>query len=74
VVISSVDLIGVILGTLFLTLGLAASAAAALRTARRERALLWFGMFTALYGLRLIARSDIVQAVCPVSGAPWDAT
>jgi phosphoserine phosphatase RsbU/P len=59
------DLIGLMLGTLFLTLGLAASTAAALRASHRERDLLWFGLFTALYGLRIIARNDMVHVVVP---------
>ena len=71
--ISAADLVGTMLGMLFLTLGLAAGAAAALRTVRRDRALLWFGVFASLYGLRLIARSHLVQAVVPVSTEIWRA-
>jgi hypothetical protein len=63
---SAADLVGAMLGMLFLTLGLAAGAAAAVRTVRHDRTLLWFGVFTFLYGLRLIARSDLVQAVAVV--------
>ena len=65
------DLADVMLGTLFLTLGLAAGAAATLRAARRDRLMLWFGAFTALYGLRLIVRSPAVQETLPMSAAPW---
>ena len=61
------------LGTLFLALGLAAGVAAAFRSARRDRALLWFGVFTALYGLRLIVRSDTVQTEFPFPATTWDA-
>lgn len=53
------------LGTLFLTLGLAASIAVALHTSREDRDLLWFGLFTALYGLRIVVRNDIVHFVIP---------
>jgi phosphoserine phosphatase RsbU/P len=70
---SAADLIGAMLGTLFLALGLGAVSAAAFRTARRDRALLWFGVFTALYGVRLIARSDTVQAELPFSDTTWEA-
>jgi phosphoserine phosphatase RsbU/P len=70
---SAADLIGAMLGTLFLALGLAAAAAAAFRSARRDRALLWFGVFTALYGLRLIVRSDTVQTEFTFSVTTWDA-
>src|SRR5687768_11375983 len=70
---SAADLIGAMLGTLFLALGLAAGVAAAFRSARRDRALLWFGVFTALYGLRLIVRSDLVQTEFAVSDTTWEA-
>ena len=63
------DLANGMLGTLFLTLGLAASAATTLRASRRDRALLWFGAFTALYGLRLIVRSHAIQGILPMSAA-----
>jgi sigma-B regulation protein RsbU (phosphoserine phosphatase) len=63
-----------LLGTLFLTLGVAAAVAATLRAERRDRTLLWFGLATALYGLRLIARSEAVQSVTPLPGPLWDAT
>ena len=69
---SAADLIGAMLGTLFVALGLAAVAAAAFRSARRDRALLWFGVFTALYGLRLIARSDSVQTEFTLSHTFWE--
>ncbi len=69
---SAADLIGAMLGTLFLTLGLGAGVAAAFRSARRDRALLWFGVFTALYGLRLIVRSDTVQIEFPFPDTTWD--
>jgi len=71
--VSVADLAGAMLGMLFLTLGLATGAAAALRTVRRDRTLLWFSVFTSLYGLRLIARNDLVQAVSPVSEGTWNA-
>jgi sigma-B regulation protein RsbU (phosphoserine phosphatase) len=68
---SAADLIGAMLGALFLALGLAAAGAASFRTARRDRGLLWFGVFTGLYGLRLIARSDTVQHEFPLTFG-WD--
>lgn len=69
--ISAADLVGAMLGMLFLTLGLAAGAAAALRTARHDRTLLWFSVFTFLYGFRLMARSKTVQTVIPISIETW---
>jgi sigma-B regulation protein RsbU (phosphoserine phosphatase) len=70
---SAAHLLGAMLGAVFLTIGMAAAAAAAFRGVRRERALLWFGTFTALYGLRLIAKSDAVQHELPLSAGGWQA-
>ena len=72
--ISAADLAGAMLGMLFLTLGLASGTAAAIRSVRNDRTLLWFSVFTFLYGLRLIARSELVQAVAPVSRAACHAS
>lgn len=69
--ISAADVVGAMLGMLFLSLGLAAGAAAALRSVRHDRTLLWFSLFAFLYGLRLMARSDVVQTVAPVSEETW---
>ena len=71
--ISLADLAGAMLGMLYLTLGLAAGTAAAVRTVRHDRTLLWFGVFSCLYGLRLFARSALVQAVVPLSTGTWHA-
>ena len=62
------------LGMLFLTLGLAAGSAATLRSVRNDRTLLWFGLFSFLYGLRLIARSHLVQAAVPLGYRTWHTT
>lgn len=72
--ISAADLAGAMLGMLFLTLGLASGAAAASRTVRHDRTLLWFGLFTSLYGLRLIARNALVHAVSSISEGAWHAS
>ena len=72
--VSAADLVGAMLGMLFLTLGLAAGAATALRSARHDRTLLWFSLFSFLYGLRLITRSDIVHSVTPIPPAAWHVT
>lgn len=68
---SAPDLLGTMLGTLFLTLGLAAGAAAAVRSVRKDRTLLWFAVFTFLYGLRLIARSRLIQVVISLPPGAW---
>ena len=45
----------VILGTIFLFLGLAACCVAAIRGRAPGRILAWFGVFSAMYGVRLFA-------------------
>lgn len=45
----------VILGTIFLFIGLAACAVAAIRGREVGRILVWFGVFSAIYGVRLFA-------------------
>jgi len=44
------------LGTVFLFIGLAACAIAAIRGRGRVRILLWFGIFSAMYGVRILAQ------------------
>src|SRR4029079_12053706 len=58
---------------LLVTVAPAGGAAAAVRSVRQDRTLLWFGVFAFLYGLRLITRSHLVQAVVPVSTENWQA-
>lgn len=64
-------LISALLGTLFLTLGLGATMASALRAERRDRTLLWFGIATALYGARLFTRSEAVHEISSATEASW---
>lgn len=70
--INAADVVGALLGTLFLTLGLAAIAGAHLRSDRRDPFLVWFGAFTLLYGVRLLARSDVIAATLPLNPATFD--
>jgi len=46
----------IMLGTVFLFIGLAACAIAAIRGRGRVRILLWFGIFSAMYGVRILAQ------------------
>src|SRR5687767_15048517 len=62
---AAAELIGAMLGMLFLSVGLFAIAASALRAEARDKAILWFGASTALYGLRLVLRSKAVQDALP---------
>jgi sigma-B regulation protein RsbU (phosphoserine phosphatase) len=47
---------GIMLATVFLFIGLAACAIAAIRGRGRVRILLWFGIFSAMYGVRILAQ------------------
>jgi phosphoserine phosphatase RsbU/P len=71
-VLSIAEIVGAALGTTFAVLGLASIALAGLRSNKPDRSLIWFGTFTALYGIRLIARSDAVHSVLPFTPTVWD--
>ena len=71
---AAAELVGAMLGMLFLSIGVFAVAASALRTEARDKAILWFGAATTIYGLRLLVRSDTVQHAIPaVSFGVWNA-
>jgi sigma-B regulation protein RsbU (phosphoserine phosphatase) len=57
---------GIMLGTVFLFIGLAACAIAVIRGAR-VRILVWFGIFSAMYGARILAQSPVAFSVLPRS-------
>ena len=54
------DLPIVAVASIFVSAGLGTVVLYRLRQRRRDRALLWFGMFAILYGLRLLAATDAV--------------
>ena len=53
------------IGSVFVAIGLTAAAAGLSARPRPERAASWFGAFCGLYGVRLLARSDLVALVIP---------
>lgn len=55
------SLILLMIGTVLATFGAAAIAVYVFRLRRRERYLLWFGLFSFLYGTGLIARTDDIR-------------
>jgi sigma-B regulation protein RsbU (phosphoserine phosphatase) len=59
------ELAEAIVGSLFVAIGLAAMAAGLSARPRRDRSSVWFGVFSLLYGLRLCAKSELIQAVTP---------
>ncbi len=56
---------GIILGTVFLFVGLAACALAAIRHRGQARIVVWFGIFSAMYGARLLSDQPIAFDVLP---------
>jgi hypothetical protein len=64
-VIDPRELAEAIIGSLLVAIGLAAIAAGLSARPRRDRAALWFGVFSVLYGVRLCAKSALIQAVTP---------
>lgn len=55
----------IILGAVFLFVGLAACAAAAIRGRSGVRILVWFGIFNAMYGARMLARAPAAFSLLP---------
>src|SRR5271157_140112 len=58
---------GIMLGTVFLFIGLAACAIAVIRGGGRVRILGWFGIFSAMYGARILAQMSATFSVLPRS-------
>ena len=58
---------GIILGGVFLFIGLAACAIAVIRGGGRVRILVWFGIFSAMYGARILAQTPAAFSVLPRS-------
>jgi phosphoserine phosphatase RsbU/P len=56
---------GIALGTVFLFIGLASCAIAAIRGRGQFRILVWFGIFNALYGARILALTPAVTSAFP---------
>jgi phosphoserine phosphatase RsbU/P len=57
----------IILGSIFLFVGIGALILAALRRRRQVGLLVWFGVFSALYGLRMLAQAPVAFALLPQS-------
>jgi hypothetical protein len=59
------DVIDIILGTVFLTLGAAACAIAATRRHKGVRILVWWGIFIGIYGLQKLGQTHTILLVLP---------
>jgi len=58
---------GIILGSIFLFIGLVACSIALIRGGGRNRILVWFGIFSGLYGARILAQMPAAFRVLPRS-------
>jgi sigma-B regulation protein RsbU (phosphoserine phosphatase) len=61
--------IDIMLGTVFLFVGMAACGIAALRRRGASLSLVWFGLFIGMYGLRMLA--EVTSLLHLVPGSPW---
>jgi sigma-B regulation protein RsbU (phosphoserine phosphatase) len=61
------DVIDIVLGTVFLTVGATACAIAAIRWRKGVRILLWWGIFSGLYGLQKLGQTPTILTVLPHS-------
>ena len=68
------ELIDIVLGTVFLSIGATACAIAAIRWRRGARILVWWGIFSAMYGLQTLGRAPDILKLLPhslQSAAPY---
>ena len=68
------DVINIVLGTVFLTVGVTACAIAAIRWRRGVRILVWWGIFSGMFGLQILGQTSTMLTVLPhalKSAAPY---
>ena len=71
---SAASVIDIVLGTVFLTVGATACAIAAIRWRRGVRILVWWGIFSGMYGLQKLGQTPTILTVLPhslKSAAPY---
>jgi len=61
------DMIDIVVGTVFLTVGATACAIAAIRWRRGARVLVWWGIFSGMYGLQKLEPTHTILTVLPHS-------
>src|SRR5947209_5007744 len=59
------EVVDVLLGTVFLAVGATACAIAAIRWRRGVRILVWWGIFSGMYGVQKLVQTPVVVAVLP---------
>src|ERR1022692_356597 len=68
------QVVDIVLGTVFLSIGATACAIAAIRRRRGVSILVWWGIWSALYGLQMLVQTPAVLAALPhalKSAAPF---
>ena len=66
------DAVNVVLGILLSAVGVTSAALYRLRTRTKDPALLWFGLFAGLYGVRLLTSSGVLRFItAPVPSFFW---
>jgi hypothetical protein len=61
------DVINIVLGTVFLTVGATACAIAAMRGRRGVRIMVWWGIFSGMYGLQKLGQTPTILTLLPHS-------
>src|ERR1039458_3225314 len=59
------EVVDIVLGTVFLSIGATACAVAAIRWGRGVRILVWWGIWSAMYGLQTLVQTPAVLTVLP---------
>jgi sigma-B regulation protein RsbU (phosphoserine phosphatase) len=71
------ELVDIVLGTIFLSIGATACAIAAIRWRRGVRILAWLGIWSGMYGVQTLVQTPVVVAVLPYalkSATPYVST
>jgi sigma-B regulation protein RsbU (phosphoserine phosphatase) len=61
------EVVDIVLGTVFLTVGVTACAVAAIRWRRGVRILIWLGIFSGMFGVQKLVQTPVVVAILPHS-------
>src|SRR5215510_1823933 len=65
------DIAAIVLGVILTVIGLSAITIHLFRARTKNRLLLWFGLFTGLYGLRLLASTQTINLLVDVTPLFW---
>jgi hypothetical protein len=65
------DILAIVIGVILTVIGLSAISIHLLRTRSQGRLLLWLGLFTGLYGVRLLASTETISLLVDVTPVFW---